>query len=167
MTNTFTSELYAVLTWVSLVTFFGGIVTSLFTSYLYEQITGKISFQSKEYPNLRGLWRAQINLSGVAPFEETIKITNQLNRKFRGFYTSPAIGGLASLGVVTLEIEGVILDKSTIRYIAHSKNHEHIDYVTGLAVISNDRKTISGFSVSMGILTSAPAVAAIVFQHVA
>lgn len=167
MQNTLINDFSNILTLVSMLTFLGGIVVSLFTSYLYEQITGKISFRSKEYPDLRGLWSAKIELSGVSSFEETIKITSQLNRKFRGFYTSPAVGRLANLGVVTLQIEGFILDKSTIRYVAHSKNHEHIDYVTGLAVISNDRKTISGFSVSMGILTTEPTVAAIVFEHLA
>lgn len=147
-------------------TFAGGIVVSLITSYIYEWMLGKLTFRTREYPDLKGVWKVDVSLEGLEPFTETVKITSQVNRKFRGEYISPAIGRLATAPYVTLVIDGVLLDHRTIRYIAHSKRNENLDYVCGMAIISNDRSTITGCSISMGILTEVPTVAKVKFEYV-
>ena len=105
-------------------------------------------------------------LEGVDPFEEIIIIKGQINRRFKGVYTSPATGRLKSMGVVELEIEGFLLDHKTIRYVAQSSRNQHVDYVTGMAVISNDRCRIDGLSISLGVLTEEPTLAKVVFLRV-
>ena len=151
---------------IAVISFVGGIVANLFSAALYDLGVGRLSYRGREYPNLVGTWKARVELEGIEPFDEVVRITGQVNRRFKGTYTSPAIGRLESVGIVELDIEGFLLDHRTIRYTAQSRRQKHVDYVTGLAVVSNDRQRIEGLSISMGILTYKPTVARVVFTFV-
>jgi len=145
--------------------FVGGIFINIVAAALWDFFTGKFSFVTSDYPNLKGRWIATVDLMGekIEPFDEIIEVNKQFFRKVSGTYLSPSLAE-ENGGLLELEFQGYLLDHTTLRYVCRSLGGVTVDHVVGMARIASNRREGIGASVSMGMLTDVPAVATVKFK---